>query len=204
MVRSMSILKYTILAFFLLSLISCATPKQEFQTFEVGVVPIIINNGGDELTPEFMNKLDVSLLIAKLEIEKDVKVVLNFDEPLLVNEVMEMACPFEYPELKLNSQYKRNILLFINVPNECTNLLGCSGLESIKDTDPIPVLITAEDDQVATAMVLIHEMGHVLGAEHLNDMHIMTAAQQFTLFLDYSQKSLDQIWKVLSPLYKDK
>ena len=199
----MSILKYLI-PFILVLLPACSAkvPPPEFREYHIGVIPVFVNNGGEDISEDFLNRLSAGMLIAQLELERDLKIVLDFDDPLILNSEMEIACPFEFPPLEFDSPFRKNIVLFINIPNQCINLLGCAGLSAIAEEDATAALITADQNSINTAMVLIHEVGHILGATHTNDMHVMTSSQQWTMFIDFSQASKDQILKVLIPLYE--
>ena len=193
--------KYLI-PFIILILSACSTGKLEFQPLDIGVIPVIVNNGEVLIDKSFEKSITLALLIAKLEISKDINITLNYMKPIMFTGKMGMECPFDTPEFGFNSPYKKNIVLFMHISNECTNILGCSYLDSILLADAVPTIITISPDEVTTAMTIIHEFGHIFGARHFNDTHVMTEAAEWTKYIDYSQQSKEEIYKVISTLYE--
>jgi hypothetical protein len=87
------------------------------------------------------------------------------------------------------------IIIFMEYVNQCLNLRGCADLAGILNTEPTRMFFYLTGNSFDDSYVLVHEIGHILGADHISNgyiMHPYTTETNNYEFCEESKKQIDE------------
>jgi len=173
----------------------------EFIPVILGYDPADIHNNGEHFEVIILAKY---MLLKQLNISfKSTKIFYTrdyFDMQTCSYEEFDYLQQIDIGELVDYQCDATKIVVFIEYANQCLNLRGCADLAGILKTDPTKMFVYLTGDPFEDSYVLVHEIGHILGADHISNGYIMHPYTTETTNYEFCEDSKKQIDETLQEI----
>lgn len=184
--------------FILLLLFTCSCSiNRVFETRDVYIYPIVMG------TSESSNEEDLVLAITQKIYKEQLNIAIKFDQILYAAVDYPFTCPMSFDYIQVidvdNQCSKYSIIVFLQKPVACDNIIGCGELSTIL-YPPGHLWTTLSGDPLEDSITLIHELGHIFGATHVDDGYVMSPSMSNTQHITFGPDSLEEIYNTLEQL----